>query len=314
MNREEILKPIDREILKSELNENTFVRKTNKGNNDIYIINQHNAPNTMMEIGRLREVTFSESGGGTGKAVDIDDYDTSENCYQQLIVFSPEDNEIVGGYRFIDCSTTVNKNLPDYGLSTSHYFNFSEQFIKEYLPYTIELGRSWVQPNFQPSNNPRKGIFALDNLWDGLGAITVDYPHIKYFFGKVTMYSQYNAEARDAVITFMQYFFKDKENLVTPISPLSLKTNLTDFNSLIEGKSFKEALKELQTFVRARGENIPPLINSYMQLSPSMKMFGTALNPDFGGVEETGILVTINDIYPEKKERHVVSYEPKNKK
>jgi hypothetical protein len=162
--------------------------------------------------------------------------------------------------------------------------------------------------------NPRKGIFALDNLWDGLGAITVDYPHIKYFFGKVTMYSQYNAEARDAVLTFMQYFFKDKENLVTPISPLSLKSNLTDFNSLIEGKSFKEALKELQIFVRARGENIPPLINSYMQLSPSMKMFGTALNSDFGGVEETGILVTINDIYPEKKERHVVSYESKNNK
>lgn len=305
---EEIIAPIPKEIIRKELNEERFIRTTNKGNNEIYIVNHHNSPHVMQEIGRLREITFSQSGGGTGKSVDIDAFDTSDYCYQQLLVYSPEDDEIIGGYRFIDCSTVIDKGLPDLGLSTRHYFNFSETFIQSYLPYTIELGRSWVQPNFQPANNPRKGIFALDNLWDGLGAITVDYSNIKYFFGKVTMYTNYNTEARDAVLSFLQLFFKDTEQLVTPIDPLTLNSDVSAFIDKITGKDFKEAHKELQTYVRERGENIPPLINSYMQLSPTMKSFGTALNPDFGGVEETGILVTLNDIYEEKKSRHIQSY------
>ena len=308
MKKEVLQKPIDKQLIRKELNNERFIRKTNKGNNEIYIINHHNSPHVMQEIGRLRELTFSQSGGGTGKALDIDDFDTNPYCYQQLIVYAREDQEILGGYRYLDCSTIIDKNLPDMGMSTRHYFNFSEDFIKNYLPRTIELGRSWVQPMFQPSVNPRKGIFALDNLWDGLGAITVDHPHIQYFFGKVTMYAQYHSEARDAVLLFMKHFFDDKEHLVTPIEALKINTNPTDFLSAISNKTFKEALKDLQQFVKERGENIPPLINNYMQLSPSMKSFGTALNPDFGGVEETGILVTINDIYEEKKSRHINTY------
>jgi hypothetical protein len=305
---EAIIAPIPKEVIRRELSQDRFIRTTNKGNNEIYIVNHHNAPNVMLEIGRLREITFSQSGGGTGKSVDIDSFDTADTCYQQLLVYSPEDDEIIGGYRFIDCSTVIHKGLPDLGLSTRHYFDFSDTFIHEYLPYTIELGRSWVQPNFQPANNPRKGIFALDNLWDGLGAITVDYPNIKYFFGKVTMYTNYDIVARDAVLGFLQLFFNDTQKLVTPISPLYPQSDVSEFLSKVKGKEFKEAHKELQLFVREKGENIPPLINSYMQLSPSMKSFGTALNPDFGGVEETGILVTLADIYEEKKSRHIQSY------
>jgi hypothetical protein len=311
MRQKPILPPIHRDLLEAELNEQRFIRNTNKGNHQIFIVNHHNAPNVMQEIGRLRELTFSESGGGTGNEVDIDTFDTSPHCYEQLIVYSPEDREITGGYRFLDCSKILDKNLPDLGMSTRHYFNFSDQFIQQYLPYTIELGRSWVQPQFQPAVNPRKGIFALDNLWDGLGAITIDYPHIRYFFGKVTMYTQYHTEARDAVLAFMKYFFEDKEHLVTPIKPLPIHTDLTLFLQEIKGKPFKDALKILGTFVRERGEHIPPLINNYMQLSPTMKAFGTALNPDFGGVEETGILVTLADIYEEKKNRHVLTYQPR---
>lgn len=304
-----IIPSVDRDVLKKELNKDRFVRTTNKGNNEIYIINHHNSPNVMREIGRLREVTFASSGGGTGEPLDIDEFDTSEHCYEQLIVYSPEDEEIIGGYRFIDCSTILNTDPLE--LSTKHYFNFSDQFVKEYLPGTIELGRSWVQPNFQPTVNPRKGIFALDNLWDGLGAITIDYPHIKHYFGKVTMYTHYNSEARDAVLFFMRHYFLDQDELVTAIKPLELTTDLSEFQKSIEGKDFKEGLKELASYVKERGEYIPPLINNYMQLSPTMKSFGTALNPDFGGVEETGILVTIEDIYEEKKARHLDTYEPK---
>lgn len=305
-----IISPIAKDKLESELNEDVFVRMANKGNNEIYIVNQHNAPNVIKEIGRLRELTFASAGGGTGLAMDLDEFDTSEHCYDQLILYNREDREIVGGYRFIPCKKVLHTNPIE--LSTAHYFHFSDTFIKEYLPYTIELGRSWIQPAYQPSVNARKGIFTLDNLWDGLGAIAVDNPNIKHFFGKVTMYRSYHPEARDAVLYLMNHFFADELELVTPIQPLGEISDIEDFKHSIEELEFKEALRVLQKYVKERGENIPPLINNYMQLSPTMKAFGTALNPDFGDVEETGILVTIEDIYPAKKERHISTYTPRS--
>lgn len=308
MNQEPLIPAIDRALLEQELNAKQFIRNTNKGNNQIFIVNHHNSPNTMQEIGRLRELTFRSSGGGTGRGVDIDHYDTDEVCYEQLIVYSPEDKEIIGGYRYIDCSKVIPKNGDKPALSTANYFDFSEKFIKDYLPYTIELGRSWVQPNYQPHINPRKGVFALDNIWDGLGAITVDNPKIKYFFGKVTMYTRYNQKARDMILHFLKTFFPDKEGLLKPYHPLAFSTPIEELENLFVGMDYKEAFKILNTQVRGLGENIPPLVNIYMNLSPSMKSFGTAANPHFGDVEETGIMITIGDIYPEKKERHIASY------
>ena len=305
--KKEIIAPIDKAILKQELNSERFIRKTRKGDNEIYIVNQHNAPNTLLEIGRLREVTFRASGGGTGEEIDLDEFDTNEICYDQLIVWSPEDEEIIGGYRYIKCENILNLPSKEILLSTSHYFDFSEKFITDYLPHTIELGRSFVQPNFQPSVNPKKGLFALDNIWDGLGALVVNNPEIKYFFGKVTMYPTYNTETRDFLLHFMHHYFPDKENLMQPFHPLLQNYDAAYFDTLLKDLDFKEGFKILNSYAKERGEFIPPLVNIYMGLSPSMKTFGTAVNADFGDVEETGILVTIADIYPEKKERHIQS-------
>jgi hypothetical protein len=296
--------PINRKLIKTELNSTTFIRNTRKGENEIYIVNQHNSPNVLKEIGRLREVTFRASGGGTGNSIDLDHYDTDEICYEQLIVWSPEDEEIIGGYRYIKCNNAITKT-GDILLSTTHYFDFSPSFIDEYLPYTIELGRSWVQPSFQPSINPRKGLFALDNIWDGLGALIKFNPEIKYFFGKVTMYPNYNIEARNFLLQFMNYYFPDTENLLSPHQPLDFNAKKEEYLSVLRNLDFKEGYKILNAYVRERSEFVPPLINIYMNLSPSMKTFGTALNSDFGNVEETGILVTIHDIFEEKKERHM---------
>ena len=295
--------PLDRKIIQSELCTETFLRKTRKGENEIHVVNQHNAPNVLQEIGRLREVSFRASGGGTGKDIDLDHFDTDEVCYQQLIVWSPEDEEIIGGYRYIKCQNALSES-GDISLSTTHYFDFSEGFIRDYIPYTIELGRSWVQPNYQPSINPRKGLFALDNIWDGLGALIRFNPEIKYFFGKVTMYPTYNVEARNFLLHFMHHYFPDREQLLTPHHPLDFGPK-ESFFSEIKDLEFKEGFKVLNTYLRERSEFVPPLINIYMNLSPSMKTFGTALNNDFGKVEETGILVNIEDIYLEKKERHM---------
>lgn len=299
-----LIEPISRALLKSELRKDLFVRNTRKGDNEIYILDHFSAPNTLLEIGRLREITFRASGGGTGEQVDIDNFDTQKNCYQQLIVWSPEDEEIIGGYRYIKCADAIDEDGKIH-LSTAHYFNFNTEFTENYLAKTIELGRSWVQPNFQPNINPRKGLFALDNIWDGLGAIVKLNPEINYLFGKVTMYPNYNIECRDFLLDFLDYYFPDREELMRPFPPLLQNKNKIDYSVFLQNLDFKEGIKVLNSYLRERGEFIPPLINIYMGLSPSMKTFGTAINSDFGNVEETGIMVTISDIYPEKKERHM---------
>lgn len=308
-----VIDPIPVSVLKGELTKDRFVRYSNNGANEIYAVTWQNAPNVVREIGRLREITFRAAGGGTGLDCDLDDFDTCEMPYKQLLVWNPEDNEITGGYRFIRCKDAIDKN-GNVSLATTELFHFSEAFKTDYLPYTIELGRSFVQPKYQPSAENRKGLFSLDNLWDGLGAIVVDNPDIRYFFGKVTMYPHFNREARDMILSFMHYFFPDNKKLVTPIYPLPVSTDVSSFLSSIKGLDYKEAHKILNKNVRALGENIPPLVNSYMNLSSTMKMFGTSLNDHFGEVEESGILVTLADIYETKKERHINTYlEQKNK-
>lgn len=299
-----IIEPIDKALLKQELNANTFLRSTRKGGNEIYRVNALNAPNVLKEIGRLRELTFRTAGGGTGQELDLDDYDFGPYAYEQLIVWSEEDQEIIGGYRYKVCAEAQD-NQGEFHLSTVHYFEFSSTFKQQFLPYTIELGRSWVQPNFQPNVNPKKGLFALDNIWDGLGALIRFYPQIKYFFGKVTMYPDYDRPSRDFLLNFLQHYFKDADQLLKAHHPLAYDQEKSTYIGLIEGMDFKDGYKVLNQFVRDRGTFIPPLMSIYMNLSPTMRAFDTAINEEFGAVEETAILVTIDDIYQEKKERHL---------
>ena len=299
-----IIEPLDKLLLERELTPDKFVRKTNNGNNEIYIVTWHNAPMVTREIGRLREITFRDAGGGTGKDCDLDEFDLADVPFQQLLVWNPREKEIIGGYRFIHGKTL--KLHPDNSVDTptAELFRFSSPFIKDYLPFTIELGRSYVQPAYQPTIDIRKGMYSLDNIWNGLGAIAMNNPDVKYFFGKITMYPHYNIEARDMILYFMQKYFADKENLVTPIHPLQQMCDLNKLKTLFDGGSYEKDYKIMVQQVRQRGENIPPLVNAYMNLSSTMLCFGTALNPEFGNVEETGILVTIDDIYEFKKERH----------
>jgi hypothetical protein len=305
-----IIAPIDRKLIEKELKEELFVRTTNFGDNEIYIINAHNSPNTMQEIGRLREHAFRNAGGGTGMEIDIDEFDTNKTSYyEQLIVWNPLEKEIVGGYRFINCKNIQfdHSGLPH--IATAELFHFSDRFLTEFLPNTIELGRSFVQTDYQPLVNSRKGFFSLDNLWDGLGALVIDHPDIKYFFGKVTMYPQFNIKARDMILFFLSKYFPDKDNLVIPIIPLNILTDIQELKEIFNGESYIADYKILSRTLRNNyNENIPPLVNAYMNLTSTMKNFGTAINPGFGSVQETGILVTIGDIYESKKKRHLSSY------
>lgn len=303
-----ITEPLPRKEIYAELTPDKLLRKTNKGGNEIYVITHHNSPALMHEIGRLREITFRDAGGGTGEETDIDVYDTAISPYKQLLVWDPDAKEILGGYRYILCGEAPKDENGHVLLATSHLFDFSQKFIDEYLPYSLELGRSFVQPAYQSSKAGAKALFALDNLWDGLGALTVDHPEIKYFFGKITMYSHFHEEARNLIQYFFLKYFRDRENLVYPKEPVIFDMDMEAMKKLFIGENYKEDYKILFQTVRQYGENVPPLINAYMNLSPSMKTFGTSKNKEFGEVLETGIIVTIEDIYSIKVDRHIETY------
>ena len=303
-----IVDPLPRSQIIEELTKDKLLRKTNNGNNAVYVFDARNSPALMHEVGRVREMTFRHAGGGTGKDIDIDEFDIDpDNPQRQLIVWDPDNLEIVGGYRFFYFITPCRKcDLTK--LASSDYFNFSEKFMTRYLPHLMELGRSFVHPDYQSRNKGRKSLFALDNLWDGLGALIIENPQIKYLFGKVTMYRHFNQRARDMILYFLKKHFSDPDNLVIVKDPADIDIHGESMSQIFKGKTYKEDYKILSQEVRRLDENIPPLINAYMNLSPTMKTFGTFINHKFGDVEETGIMITLRDIYVEKINRHLASY------
>jgi len=301
----QIINRIDPHLIEKELDGSKFVRNTNNIGNQIYIFDADSCPNTLLEVGRLRELTFRTAGGGTSKEIDLDEFDIGENQFKQLIVWDPEMKVIVGGYRFaLGKELPLDKNgQPE--SPTSHLFNMSEKFINKYFCNCIELGRSFIQPDYQSTSNARKSIYALDNLWDGLGSLVIDYPKNKYFFGKITMYTHYPQKSRDTILYFLKTFFADHENLLRPHQAIPITTADEYFEKMFVGNNLEENYKILGNTVRSENVSIPPLVNAYMKLSETMKSFGTAINHEFGEVEETGILIKIADIYESKKRRHI---------
>jgi hypothetical protein len=307
-NMEEIIPKIPREVLKSELTEDKKLRMTNKSGNEVYVVTWQDSPNVVRELGRLREIAFREAGGGTGLSMDLDEFDTMENPYKQLLVWDPEEEEILGGYRYLLGSEVQLRPDGQPLLATSHMFHFSERFMRDYMPYTIELGRSFVTLEYQSSRMGTKGLFALDNLWDGLGALTVIEPNVKYLFGKFTMYPSYDRLARDMILYFLNKHFPDPDRLIEPMKPLQLWHDPKQFEQLFTMDEFRKDYRILNREVRKLGYNIPPLVNAYMNLSPTMKLFGTAINDGFGDVEETGILIAVDEILVEKRMRHIDTF------
>lgn len=305
---EEIIAPVSKELLKAELTADKRLRYTNKSHNEIYVVTWQDSPNVLREIGRLREIAFRAAGGGTGMSLDLDDFDMMEEPYKQLIVWDPDVEAILGGYRYLIGADVKLREDGQPILATSHMFHFSENFMKNYMPYTIELGRSFVTLEYQSTRQGSKGLFTLDNLWDGLGALTVLVPDVRYYFGKMTMYPSYDRYGRDMILYFLKKHFEDKDRLMVPIHPLQLEADTEELGKLFVYEDFKEDYKILNSEVRKLGYNIPPLVNAYMGLSPTMKMFGTAINDEFGDVEETGILIAVDEIREEKRRRHIETF------
>lgn len=304
----QIIPPVSRELLLKELTPDKKLRATNKSNNELYVVTYQNAPNVLREIGRLREIAFRSAGGGTGKELDLDEFDVCQHPYYQLVVWCPESQEILGGYRFLPGREFQYLGNGQPNLATSHMFHFSQDFIDNYIDSTVELGRSFVTLEYQSTQRSPRSLFALDNLWDGLGALTVVIPGLKYFFGKMTMYPSFNRKARDMILFFLNKHFGDKERLIYPYEPIKMDSDPKALAQVFNKDNFKDDYHTLNTKVRSLGFNIPPLVNAYMGLSPTMRVFGTAVNEEFGKVEETGILIAVDEILEEKRMRHIDTY------
>lgn len=306
----EIISPIAKSDLITELTTKaTLLRHSRKGGTELYIFNGRECPMLMREVGRLREIAFRDAGGGTGLDCDIDEFDLMEKPYLQLIVWEPVEQEILGGYRYINGPDIVLNAQHQPHLATSHMFCFSQLFMDEYMPYMLELGRSFVVVDRQSSRSGARSLFTLDNLWDGLGALAVKLPNVKYFYGKFTMYPTYPQQGRNMILYFLSKHFPDSNHLVWPYHPLDTHTDVAAMQQLFCHDTFQEDYKVLNTEVRKLGYNIPPLVNAYMLLSPTMKTFGTAINDEFGDVEESGILITIDDIFADKHQRYIDSFQ-----
>lgn len=305
---EKIIDPVSVSLLKAELTPDKKLCNTNKAGNEIYVIDAFDAPNVLREVGRLREISFREAGGSSGLSMDLDEFDTMEKPYKQIVIWDPEAEAIIGGYRYILGPDVKIKPDGQPHLATSHMFHFSETFVKDYLPHVIELGRSFVTPAYQSSKAGAKAIFALDNLWDGIGAVMMQHPNIVYFFGKMTMYPSYDKSCRDLILHFLWKHFRDEEELVRPYKPEMPRADGRLLDLILRDEEFKADYRNLKEAVRRLGTSIPPLINTYMNSSPTMKMFGTAVNDEFSDVEETGILVCFNEMYADKRDRHKEPY------
>lgn len=305
---EKIIDPVEVSLLKAELTSDKKLQDTNKGGNELYVITAHDSPNVMREIGRLREEAFRAAGGSSGLSMDIDEFDTMENPYHQIVVWDPDAEAILGGYRYI---LGPDVRLDENGvprLATAHMFKFSEEFIRDYLPHTVELGRSFVSLGYQSSKAGAKAIFAMDNLWDGIAAVIMQHPQILFFFGKMTMYPSYNQAARDLILHFLWKHFPDPDELVRPLEPVLPQSSADLMDVILKDRNFKEDYRNLKDAVRRIGTSIPPLVNSYINTSPTMKMFGTAVNHEFSEVEETAILVCFHEMYEDKVSRHIEAY------
>ena len=306
---EKIIDPVSRELLLAELTPDRKLCDTNKADNEIYVVDCNDAPNVLQEIGRLREIAFRDSGGGTGRSVDLDEFDTDPaHPYKQLIIWDPEAGAILGGYRYILGPDIQLQEDGQPHITSSHMFHYSEQFIQDYLPHVMELGRSFVAPEYQSSKAGAKAIFALDNLWDGIAAVILGHPGILYFLGKMTIYPSYDKTCRELIQHFLWKHFPDPEELARPKRPVPVESDERLLNLVLRDDDYKADYRNLKEAVRKLGFNIPPLVNSYMNASPTMKMLGTGINDEFFDCYDTGIMISFEEMYADKRDRHKVPY------
>lgn len=296
-----IIHKIDSRLLKKELNKSQLLGITSD-NKKILLTDKDNSPNVLNELARLREVTFRKVGEGTGKRLDLDNYD---NYYRQIILWDDYELEIVGSYRFGIGREIIDKFSFE-GFYTSSLFNFSDEFKKNYLVDSIELGRSFVQEKYW---NTR----ALDYLWMGIGAFIAKNPQIKYMFGGVSISNSYPELAKDMMVYYFNKWFPPKKNLAISKAPYVFnEEKTTSLSKIFTGQNNKDDYKILKVSLKNLGVAIPILYKHYTELCDEDGVQFLAFGTDalFENCIDGLILVDISKIREEKLQRYIEPFLP----
>ena len=287
----------NRRSIEKELQSATYLGSTKHCNCDIYTFDGAQFPNLMREVWRLRNLSFGQVGVvlDDGAARCVADCDGS--C-RQLIIWDGAAGQIVGGYRYALGSVVAPRSL-----SFWQYYSLSPRFVNDYFPSAVELGRSFVSPEYK-CGGERHAIYALDALWEGLGRVVVE-ADARYLFGRVTLYPSLGIRARNLIVGFMRYLFPQREALVSARVPLRVGLSRYRCRKLFVGETLTENYRILLSLVRRMHNVVPPIISSYMRLSPTMQTFDAYENRDLGDVAEVAIMLTVDDFYDNIKRRYL---------
>jgi hypothetical protein len=294
-----VIDPISPTLLERDLTPDRLARRWN--GLDIYILKGLDVPHVLDEIGRIREIEFRREGGGTGRDKDVDTFDLGDVSYWQIVTWDPIEREIVSTYRYLIGSEALQQKGPE-AFATYELFDFSDEFICRYLPYTIELGRSVVN---RQAKKKRLGLWAA---WLGLGVIITEYPEMDYFFGKVTIPPSYPEDARDLLCNFWECVLPGQSHLVRPRAVVKVAGKGSGTSDFETNRNFETHYENLQERLKTWGVTVPPLMNSYLGLTSNIETFGTVVNRHFGNAFETSILLPIRDIHPKRREQFIESY------
>lgn len=194
------------------------------------------------ELGRLREIAFRKSGVGSGMVRDNDIYD---NSYYHIILWDPDELEIVGAYRVMPVAEQINK-LGKEGLYSNSLFSFKETAFP-LLKQCLEIGRGFIQEKYQKTN-------ALDSLWQGIFSFIKQHPDIKYFMGVLTIPKGYPVPVKEAILLFFQIYFYSQRDILSSVDLWALKNNV---GGLFCGTDFNGDLEVLKTILQEHNCDFP---------------------------------------------------------
>ncbi len=297
-----IVHPTDKKLILNDINAAEVLGETDD-KIKILLVRFEAAPALMREIGRLRELTFRKVGEGTGRKIDLDEFDA---YYLHIVLWDPKALEVVGAYR-LAAGDEVYAKRGTSGFYTSTLFRYTEEFEK-YLPEALELGRSFVQPAYWNSQ-------ALDYLWHGIGAFLAARPQYNYLFGPVSVSASYSAEARELLVYFYRKWFGAENSPVRAKHRFSFhKGAEAKIANVLQSADYKQAFKELKQNLKHYGYAVPTLYKQYTELCDEggVNFFDFGIDKDFNDSLDGFIFLKIAGIKEAKLERYVYSKRSKD--
>lgn len=292
----EIIAPINKDLLVTELSGLPPSQKlVSEKELEVYHARPKQIPHMLREIGRLREVTFREVNEGTGRALDLDEFDET---YTQLFLWNREKQELVGAYR-IGQLDSILKDSGKKGLYTNTLFKFKPGFLEQ-LGDALELGRSFIRSEYQR----KYGCLTL--LWRGIGGYLVENPKYHVLFGPVSISRDYHAVSKSLMVQFLKEHnrFQELAKLVKPRNPHRRdRINGVEKGDLRNSLRSIDDVSALISEIEHDGKSVPVLLRHYLKLNAQLLSFN--VDKGFSDVVDGLVLVDLKETEPRMVKRYM---------